>query len=106
MTPLNRDQIAALRVFWNKQALVYSAVPELAAHAAQHLAALDMATRLLDLCEAEPVGCAVLDGNGVPMKLLWREALTDTVHGDEDVLHPAGAPHRTVALIPRPESKP
>jgi hypothetical protein len=46
----------------------------------------------------KPIACAVLDKYGCPAKLLWTEALTDTVHGDMDIEFPTGAPHRTIPL--------
>lgn len=52
----------------------------------------------------EPVAAAIVDCHGVAVKLLWREALSDPTHGDEDVLNPAGAPHGTVALVAAPNS--
>lgn len=48
--------------------------------------------------QSGPLAAAIVDRHGIAVKLLWREALADPTHGDEDILNPAGAPHRTVPL--------
>lgn len=87
MTTLNRDQIAGWRNY-----LIHDAHVPSSFHNAV-LDALDMATRLLDLCEAEPVAWEFKDRQSKPDVMNYARPIPREGRVIKD-------------LIYRPESKP